>query len=112
MQELWRESKCENDANGTSFRTINPADAQFDLFDALGINSQMGVSLAAGGSLLNEMGDRRKMQADNCQIVHSCAKTRQVIDLAFSSLDSMESNHPRAVQRRPTNCIRAFGSCP
>jgi hypothetical protein len=40
MQEPLRELKCENDANVTSFCTMNPADAQFDLFEALGRNSQ------------------------------------------------------------------------
>jgi hypothetical protein len=38
-QEPLRESKCENDANLTGFCTLNPADNQFDLFDALGRNS-------------------------------------------------------------------------
>jgi len=39
MQEPLRESKCENNTYVTGFCTINPADAQFDLFEALGRNS-------------------------------------------------------------------------
>jgi len=41
MQEPLRELKCENDANVTGYCTMNPADAQFDLFDALGRKSQL-----------------------------------------------------------------------
>src|ERR1700723_2446299 len=41
-QEPLRESKCENDANLPVFCIMNPADNQFDLFDALGRNSQDG----------------------------------------------------------------------
>jgi hypothetical protein len=41
MQEPLRKLKCENDANVTGSCTIDPADAQFYLFDALGRNSQV-----------------------------------------------------------------------
>jgi hypothetical protein len=45
-QEPLRESKCENDDNLTGFCTMNPADNQFDLFDALGRNSLHGRVIA------------------------------------------------------------------
>jgi hypothetical protein len=48
-QEPLRGSKCENDANLTGFCTMNPADNQFDLFDALGRNSQDSQQEAGAG---------------------------------------------------------------